>query len=306
MNRFWSLLKQHGLDAAVALTLVLTLITGVARFSRLQTTVEIIKNRADKVPHIEAAVAANKQQASKVPGLDASVTMLTNEASGFRSARDALLSEIEAKLEELRAYSPGVKVGTIVPYAGAITHHGKEMPGGEPDGWLLCDGREVPREGQYQTLRELLRHSGLTNKEKQVFLPDLRGRFPRGLDDPDGQEGSWPPRGLDNGGRYREIDRKRVELADGNVVCSYQDDLTSSHGLEVDPQGGKHHHSINQSLTAQDLGDEQRFTTGGGNFYQLPNEELIVSDAKSAHNHTLTGGEETRPTNVAVNWIIRY
>ena len=55
-----------------------------------------------------------------------------------------------------------VPVGTIVAFWGMIA----------PKGWLLCDGKPLPTDPQYDTLRSLVGDSA----------PDLRGMFLRGLD----------------------------------------------------------------------------------------------------------------------------
>lgn len=59
-----------------------------------------------------------------------------------------------------------VPVGTIVAFAGAEI----------PENWFLCDGAAFDSEA-YQTLFRVL---------DRPYVPDLRGRFLRGLD-PDGQ-----------------------------------------------------------------------------------------------------------------------
>ena len=63
--------------------------------------------------------------------------------------------------------------GTIVPYAGST----------EPaDNWLLCDGRAV-LQSEYPTLYAVISDDYSPAASNTTFnLPDLRGRFPLGLD----------------------------------------------------------------------------------------------------------------------------
>lgn len=62
-------------------------------------------------------------------------------------------------------------VGEIRPFAG----------GRIPEGWLLCDGTELPI-SQYQTLFSLIKVTYGGNVEQGKFrLPDLRSRIPLGL-----------------------------------------------------------------------------------------------------------------------------
>lgn len=60
----------------------------------------------------------------------------------------------------------GVPVGTMLPYAGAVI----------PNGWLPCDGREVPT-SQYPELCTILGTTyGTPNALNHCTLPDARGR----------------------------------------------------------------------------------------------------------------------------------
>ena len=62
--------------------------------------------------------------------------------------------------------------GAIVAYAGASA----------PSGWLLCNGSEINRT-TYATLFGIIGETyGVGNGNTTFHLPDLRGRFPLGLD----------------------------------------------------------------------------------------------------------------------------
>tara|TARA_B100001057_G_scaffold126591_1_gene125510 strand:- start:31352 stop:33373 length:2022 start_codon:yes stop_codon:yes gene_type:complete len=66
--------------------------------------------------------------------------------------------------------------GVIVPYAGIAT----------PAGWLLCDGAEYLI-AEYQALYDAILFSFKDSPESGKFaVPDLRGRFPLGLDNMNG------------------------------------------------------------------------------------------------------------------------
>jgi len=60
--------------------------------------------------------------------------------------------------------------GTVVPFAGLVV----------PDGWLLCDGREISS-GQYPKLYQVIAKNYGT--DALVKVPDLRGRSVIGYDD---------------------------------------------------------------------------------------------------------------------------
>lgn len=62
---------------------------------------------------------------------------------------------------------------------GTVNYFAREFP---PEGWLLCDGREVSRD----VFADLFNVTGISfgagNENTTFNLPDLRGEFIRGLD----------------------------------------------------------------------------------------------------------------------------
>ena len=83
-----------------------------------------------------------------------------------------------------------VPVGSIFPFAGSVV----------PAGYLLCDGSEK-QIGPYNKLFEVIQYTyGPTSQllgANTFKLPDLRGRFPLGLNNMD--NGDLIPNGADNG-----------------------------------------------------------------------------------------------------------
>lgn len=81
--------------------------------------------------------------------------------------------------QDLFASIPRTPIGSIIAYAGA-------QP---PTGWLLCDGSEV-RQTDFTALFSVIQYTYgdiVTLQGRDSFkLPDLRGRFPLGLDNMDG------------------------------------------------------------------------------------------------------------------------
>jgi len=79
------------------------------------------------------------------------------------------------KKSDLFTAIPNMPVGSLIPYAGPVA----------PQGWLLCDGSEV-QTSQYPGLFDVIRYTygdEATLLGLGTFrLPDLRGRFPLGLD----------------------------------------------------------------------------------------------------------------------------
>jgi microcystin-dependent protein len=138
-----------------------------------------------------------------------------------------------------------------------------------PLGWFICDGTPVSRV-QYATLFSVIGTSSGTGDGATTFnLPDLRGMFLRGM----------------NGGRsdgFADPDvAQRLPFAGGNpgnAVGSVQMDIFASHT----------HTFVDASLAGDVLGSGN---TKGYNF---------------AAQTGATGGTETRPKNIYVNYIIKY
>ena len=69
---------------------------------------------------------------------------------------------------------PGVPTGGLIPFAGAEA--------AVPDGFLICNGQAISR-STYSTLFTAIGLAyGVGNGSSTFNIPDLRGRFPLGLD----------------------------------------------------------------------------------------------------------------------------
>jgi microcystin-dependent protein len=151
----------------------------------------------------------------------------------------------------------GEAVGTIMAFAG----------GSVPAGYLLCDGSAVSR----STFSDLFTAVGTawgTGDGSTTFnVPDLRGRFVRGVNDGSGND-------PDAAGR--------TALSAGNIgdnVGSYQDGDLESHRhfsyTSTGTTGGTGSHENNSNSTAATV------------------------------NSSFTGGNETRPINAYVQFMIK-
>lgn len=198
----------------------------------------------------------------------------------------------------------GIPIGTIWPYMG----DGNDLSDLEVGGWFLCDGRDIDAdlnanltEAEQDTLIALFTRSG---KYQPGRLPDLRGRFLRGMD-----------KGTGN-------DPDAASRAGGSILGSVQSDEFKSHGhTGTAADNGAHRHSF---TTGND--DFNNYGDDGGAAF---NSAYVTGDLPSAatndngtknwgtgpisqegtHSHTLTinanGGSESRPKNVYVNYIIK-
>lgn len=161
-------------------------------------------------------------------------------------------------------------VARLVPAGTVTAFAGTSVP----TGWLLCDGSAVSR----TTYAALYSAIGLTHGQGDASttfnVPDYRGRFLRGVD----------------GGAGRDPDTaSRTAMATGgntgNNVGSVQTDQFKSH---------THTATVTYTTSANDIG-------GGG----------VVSGSDTAQDVSITvsnssaGGNETRPLNAYVNYIIK-
>ncbi len=256
---------------------------------------------ADSARHAyQALTALNAQFAQSA--LRADSAAVADEAVIADSARVAGLVESQ---------HGGVRLppGCILAYGGAIASI--------PPGWMLCDGR-VLDSADYPALFAVLADSwgGQQIADSRFFnLPDLRGRFIRGVDggagiDPDAAD-------------------RRASNTNGNAgdaVGSLQGDTLKSHshatqGLSV-RRGGLHDHGGSNDKIKLNAGWTLVSGVNAGlSKVAIPSpmfgstltefEANLLEGDVGEHSHTIvgeldaTGGAETRPLNASVNFIIK-
>lgn len=190
----------------------------------------------------------------------------------------------------------GVPVGAVVPFFGTVA----------PAGWLLCNGASVAT----ATYPELFAIMGYAcgGGGPNFNLPDTRGRFLRGVD---GGAGNDP----DAGTRLVSASGGNA----GNAVGSLQTNQVQAHGHGVNDLG--HGHSITDpghfhgpsTITSVNGG------SAGAGLASPPFTGFSVSQVITGNSGTgiainnnvtgisiqTTGGNETRPVNLYVNYIIK-
>jgi len=120
---------------------------------------------------------------------------LLPQADIDREADELLINDVgnalrKTTVNNLLNLVPVMPVGTIVPWAGDWSNNATR-----PDGWLLCDGSQVSIT-KYNQLYNVL--GGANNLYPQAaepnpgnfYLPDLRGRFPLGVDSMNNVDGT--------------------------------------------------------------------------------------------------------------------
>jgi microcystin-dependent protein len=181
--------------------------------------------------------------------------------------------------------------------AGAILAYGGT---GAPAGWLPCDGASCLR-ADYPELFAAIGTAFGAADGTHFNLPDLRGRFLRGVD----------------GGSGRDPDKAgRTAMAPGgnggDAVGSVQGDATRrpDSALTTDSQGSHDHKTWGSQSAATTFGVDNyggsgHAAAGSANFAYTAADPRTSADG--AHGHTVTGGgdNETRPLNAAVSFIIK-
>ena len=181
----------------------------------------------------------------------------------------ALASLVQAVRESL------VPAGTVVAYGGDTA----------PTGWVMCDGAALSRTAEAALFNAIGTRFGAPLGTTTTFnVPDLRGRFIRGWNalqtgearDPDASAA------IANGGRKASMPGGDS----GDKIGSLQLDAFKNHA---------HPFSDTYTNFSQRSADGGLGNTGATN---------TVEQADNTSNST-TGGSETRPANVYLNYIIK-
>jgi len=201
--------------------------------------------------------------------------ILMLSVSVLQSQEDNLVEELKSSINEL-------PVGTIIAsmlepnlfFEVYSRHH-----------WAPADGNEAPNGSHYYKIQS--RYKATTK------LPDLRGKFLRGL----------------NNLGTSSVSPSKGDIATDRKVGSYQRDTTKLPNRNfIVSSNGNHSHTMGRNgadtFSMAPGGASQRlahFSTdsyGGG--------LKKSTDQNGAHTHTIRGGDpETRPKNVAVYFYVK-
>ena len=194
---------------------------------------------------------------------------------------DARTEDAQAA-DALPPMSMSVPPGTIVAFAGTAA----------PEGWLLCNGSAVSRTTYASLFGAVGINFGGGDGIATFNLPDLRGRFLRGVDSGTGRDPDATARIASNPGG----------AVGDNVGTLQPDQLTSHRHTLIDPG-----HSHAMATTNGISGSRETAGTGASGFDYVDSGGAgpIVSTSTTGITESATGGSETRPKNVSVNYIIK-
>ncbi len=190
---------------------------------------------------------------------------------------------LQEQIDALKNSPAEVPVGTIMPFAGTSDTI--------PEGWELCDGREIIRgaveEDTYYALFQIIGVKwGVGDGATTFHLPDLRGVFLRGAN------GERADSYSDPGFASRAWNNPSQKNSEG--IGSFQEDAFQGHEHQIDPRRNLSGTGENWPQMTNDHGaDHSAFVDSVG----------ITSNGT---NGTPRTSNETRPMNAAVNYIIKY
>ena len=162
--------------------------------------------------------------------------------------------------------------GSVYTFAGSTV----------PTGWLKCNGALLSRTTYASLFAVIGTTYGAGDGSTTFALPDLRGEFVRGADD---------GRGVDA----------------GRVLGSAQacQNASHTHTANTSPAGG-HSHSFENLERRADVDRG----VGNASLWSIDSSVTQTTSAVGDHTHAITvdasGGNESRPRNVAMHYIIKY
>lgn len=200
--------------------------------------------------------------------------------------------------------------GAINAYAGATA----------PSGWLLCDGEEVSRASYADLFNVIGETYGAGDGSTTFNLPDLRGEFVRGLDNGRGID-AGRTLGSDQGSQYGQHSHPAGPLSSGPAGVPHthtQPSTSSAQGTINNRTFLNHITGPGQTTTLHfDAGSTPGTTSSGSGPHSHPTPSNVgtAPAPSTAHSHPVTGttgnaggtpnSSETRPRNVALNYIIK-
>ena len=157
----------------------------------------------------------------------------------------------------------------------------------DPIGYFICDGRAVSRTTYADLFAIISTIYGIGDGSTTFNIPDLRGRFPRGRDDGSGPDGD----GSRTLGSTQTDGTRRTNTWTTNSAGGH-----NNHRWEGPWSNSDGNNGVVSILNA--------FSTNPARMGSIG----TLTGAGGSHlDHGQTGGDaETRPINLAINYIIKY
>jgi microcystin-dependent protein len=220
---------------------------------------------------------------------------LTAELTAQKETIQQLLVQQQEEREEREQRD--APVGTIAAFGGTADRI--------PPHWLLCDGRSL-RAGDFLLLSAAIGTSwGAGDNPPDTFrLPDLRGMFLRGVDGGTGNDPDVTSRSAAGPGGHTQGDVGSIQVDAFGGHSHVVNDPTHTHGVG-DPG---HAHSFDffdngHSGNGNPGSDFPRNGRQSGTHLSSTGVSILASSTGISLQRS--GGNETRPKNAYVFWIIK-
>jgi microcystin-dependent protein len=168
----------------------------------------------------------------------------------------------------------GVPIGTVITYAASVKGSARGQL--ERQGWLVADGQAISRQDYLDLFKVIGTIYGSGNNTSTFNLPDLRGRFVRGVDD--------------GAGRDPDAKSRTTSIfggSSGDEVGSVQEDEFQNHV---------------HTFTRAPLYNEE-VKPGYNVLYGKSQTKNVLGRTDTETEPS--GGRETRPKNIYLNYIIK-
>jgi microcystin-dependent protein len=224
-------------------------------------------------------------------------------ATGETLTADSLNGNFAALDQRLAAVESLLAPGTIVAFGGPARAASDGGTGAAPPGWLLCDGSAVSRATYANLFTAIGINFGGGDGISTFNLPDLRGRFLRGNDSGTGRDPAATARVASNPGGPT-----------GDAVGTLEGDQYLSHQHTITDPGHTHGSGAAGGFMTWACQTTTLGFASGGNYAALTGcpggTSGLGTTANTASGTTgitvvAAGGLETRPKNVAVNYLIK-
>lgn len=198
---------------------------------------------------------------------------LDSDYSGYNYSVEVIrpVSVIDISGQAAQLSNP---VGTVLTYAGSSA----------PTGYLLCHGQTLNAvtNPEYSALYSVIQNTYGGTNNTNFKVPNCQGVFIRGA-------------GSQTIG---------AETYTSAALGIPQNDATAKNGLTTGNDTHAHKLKINSNSSPYNINADGVYDTSNGGFgVQTTNNDLTNLHT---HNHTLSGDTETRPANIALNYIIKY
>lgn len=190
----------------------------------------------------------------------------------------------------------GIESGAEVNPTGTILMWGG-LKSAIPSGYLACDGSTVSRTTYAGLFGIIGERWGDGNNLTTFHLPDGRGRFLRGVDEGEGNDPDASSRTASNtGGNTGDNVGSIQSYATALPNSSFTTNSTGSHSHDISTDS-------DATFSAGPTGAQTAYVYGADG-----NDGAVAStQSAGSHSHTIGGGDnETRPTNMAVYYIIKH